>query len=81
MTSRTAASERQRRRRARQAAGVAVLKIEVPLFETADALVQAGYLAEWDADDPAAIRAALETMVRYLSGVTRDGGGESDLLD
>ena len=57
---------RQRRLRQRQRAGLAVFKVETSVFELADALVAAGWLAQWDADDHAAIAAALDQAIQHL---------------
>jgi len=57
---------RQRRLRQRQRDGLAVFRIEANAFELSDALVAAGWLAQWDADDHAAIAAALDRAIRHL---------------
>jgi len=59
-------ASRQQRLRQRQRAGLAVFKIEANAFELADRLVDAGWLAEWDADDRTAIEAALDRAIQHL---------------
>ncbi len=54
---------RQRLYRQRRDADRAVLRVEVAKFAVADALVAAGMLAEWDADDREKIEAALSRVV------------------
>lgn len=54
------AADRQARARHRRKAGVAVIRLEIHPVDTADMLVAAGFLAGWDADDPAAIQAAVQ---------------------
>lgn len=60
------AAARARRHRARRRAGLAVFRIEAPLWQAADALVAAGWLADWDADDRKKIEAALARAVAHL---------------
>lgn len=62
----TAAAERQRRHRARRRAGMAVFRVEAAQFDLADALVSAGWLSEWDSDDPARIEQALNRAIVHL---------------
>ena len=59
----TGAAARQRRHRERLAAGRTVLPVEVNLAAVSLALVDAGYLKEWDDADPAAIRDAVEDLL------------------
>ena len=42
---------------------MAVLRVEVPLFDLSDALVEAGWLQGWDADDRQAVEQALNRAV------------------
>jgi hypothetical protein len=64
------AAERMRRCRERKRRGdVVTLPIAVPPAVT-EALIDAGYLAEWDADDPAAVAAAISVMLRNVRTVT-----------
>jgi hypothetical protein len=74
-------AERTRRRRLRQKAGLVVLRVEVNAFAIADALVEAGHLPEWDADDRSAIVAGLERYLAAWSSVTRDASGDRDGVD
>jgi hypothetical protein len=55
---------RQRLRAARKAEGRAVLPVDVPLFDLADALVAEKLLCEWDADDRGKVAEALTRVVR-----------------
>jgi len=57
---------RQQRLRQRQRAGLAIFQIEANAFELADALVVAGWLAQWDADDRTAIQVALDRAIQHL---------------
>ena len=59
-------ASRQRQLRKRRRAGLAIFQIEANAFELADALVVAGWLEQWDADDRAAIEAALVRAIRHL---------------
>jgi len=59
-------ASRQRQLRQRRRDGLAVFKIEASVFELADRLVDAGWLAEWDADDRTAIEAALDRAIQHL---------------
>jgi hypothetical protein len=52
--------ERQRRFRARRKADRACFKIECDFYPLADRLVEAGLLSEWDMDNTAEVRDALE---------------------
>jgi len=59
-------ASRQRQLRQRRRDGLAVFKIEASVFELSDALVGAGWLAQWDADNHAAIQAALDRAIQHL---------------
>ena len=59
-------ASRQRQLRKRRRDGLAVFKIEANAFELADALVVAGWLAQWDCDDRTAIEAALDRAIQHL---------------
>jgi len=59
-------ADRQRRLRQRQRAGLAIFQIEASVFELSDALVDAGWLAQWDSDSHAAIQAALDRAIQHL---------------
>jgi|RhiMethySRZTD1v2_1073278.scaffolds.fasta_scaffold3789369_1 hypothetical protein len=59
-------ADRLRRHRERRACGRSVFRIEAPRFDLADALTHGGFLECWDADDHAAIEAALERMVEVF---------------
>jgi hypothetical protein len=50
------------------AAGEVVLPVEDDLFATADWLVAQRLLADWDADDRAKVKAALEFAIAALTG-------------
>lgn len=60
------AAARQRRRRARIRDGLRVFRIEASQFDLADALVTAGWLKGWDADDRAKVEAALGRAVAAM---------------
>lgn len=64
------AAERQRRRRQRRRSGRGVLRVEVDFAALADALVEAGWLAAWDAENPEAIAVAVGRLLTRLSRVT-----------
>jgi hypothetical protein len=59
----SAAADRMRRHRARRKAGRLRLTVEVDDVATPERLVEAGYLARSQMDDPAAIARALEQAV------------------
>lgn len=61
------AAQRQRDRRQRKAQGRAVFAIECDAGATADWLVACGELPEWDAEDRAAIAAALARRLEKLT--------------
>jgi hypothetical protein len=61
------AADRQRARRARIKAGRAVLRIEVDDVAVPEALVDAGFLHSFDADNREAIEKAIETLLTRLS--------------
>ncbi len=61
------AAERQRKYRERRRVGRRVLQIEIDDVGLSDALVEAGYLQEWDMDDPASIDAAIMVMLNDLA--------------
>jgi hypothetical protein len=60
------AAERQRRHRARQRRGLRVVTIEVDEISVSEALVQTGFLSPLRADDPDAIREAIEKHLAAL---------------
>ena len=62
----SSARDRQRLHRSREAAGRAVLPIEVDLYGLADALVGAGFIEAWDCDNRDRIRDGLQRMVDTL---------------
>ena len=64
------AAERQRRHRQRRRSGRGVLRVEVDLTALADALVEAGWLAAWDAENADALAAAVGRLLTRLSRVT-----------
>lgn len=68
------AAERQRESRARNKCGKKFLALELDLGETADKLVEAGFLEGWSAEDPKAIAAALAAALDRIEvwPVTRD---------
>lgn len=61
----TDAATRQRSRRRRQRQGRVLVRLEVSRA-TRDALVDAGRLAAWDEDSPAAVEAALQQVADDL---------------
>ena len=65
-------AERSRDRRKRKAAGEAILRLKVKKGETADRLVKAGFLRQWDSEDPVQIANAIGVALEKLLGVTRD---------
>lgn len=65
-------AERQRARRRRRAVDEAVLAVTVKKGETADRLVEAGFLAEWSTEDPTEIAKAIAKALEKLLPVTRD---------
>jgi hypothetical protein len=62
----TTAAERQRRHRRRQRLGLSVVMIEVDEASIADTLVRTGFLSPLNADNPAAIRDAIEKHLAAL---------------
>jgi hypothetical protein len=68
------AAERNRRWRQRARNGRVVLPIEIDQFEVADALVDAGLLEQWSADDRVAIAAAVERLLQIV--ISRDASRE-----
>ncbi|WP_347264909.1 hypothetical protein [Nitrobacter sp.] len=63
-------AERQRLYRARRRRGDVVTRaIAVPAISV-ETLIDAGFLAEWNADDPAAVARAIEALLRSLRTVT-----------
>jgi hypothetical protein len=73
MTTRVRQSRKDRRQRVaesvrlcrhRKRNGRAVLKVEVDVGTLADLLIDAGFLAAWDADDRGKLRQALECAVQ-----------------
>lgn len=63
---RSAAAARQRARRARQACGLIVLRVEVDEVETEEWLIAAGHLQRCHADDRTKVAAALGRCIRAL---------------
>ena len=59
----SSAANRMRVMRERKRAGVTPLSIEVQIDRLALALAEDGFLRDWDAEDRAAIEAALRSMV------------------
>jgi hypothetical protein len=57
------AAARNRAYRQRRSAGLMLLTIEVPQFELADALVDAGFLEGWDSESREAIERAVEKLL------------------
>lgn len=57
-------AQRSRDRAARKAEGRAVLQVDVPIFDLADALVAEKLLCEWDSDSRAKVAEALTRVVR-----------------
>jgi hypothetical protein len=66
------AAARNRAYRARRAAGVALLTIEVPHLELTDALVEAGFLEGWDAESKEAIERAVERLLVAMIAANGD---------
>lgn len=63
-------AERQRLHRARRRRGdVVIPPLAVPAISV-ETLIDAGFLAEWNADDPAAVARAIEALLRSLRTVT-----------
>jgi hypothetical protein len=71
--SRSAANARFRKEQERQRKrlGRALLTLEVTMAELSDALVEGGWLPQWDSEDQKAVAAALANVVE---AVTRDQG-------
>ena len=68
MTAMTA-TERKRLERERKGNGEMVLpRISIP-FDTIDTMVEAGRLAQWDADDPVKVAEALSAHLKDLRAV------------
>lgn len=65
---RKSSADRQRRYRARRNAGVEVVAVHVDAVALAERLIEAGLLAEGDADDKGMISAALSGVVRFWLG-------------
>jgi hypothetical protein len=65
-------AERKRDSRALKAAGQALVPVRVKKGETADRLVEAGFLPEWSAEDPNEIAKAIAVALDKLLPVTRD---------
>jgi hypothetical protein len=59
----SSAAARMRLMRERKRTGIVPLTIEAQLDRLALALAEDGFLRDWDAEDRAAIEAALQTMV------------------
>lgn len=57
------AAERQRRWRRRRACGIAVVKVVIPTYETAEALIAAGRISVADALDRRAVGRALSEVI------------------
>jgi len=65
---------RSREYRKRMKKGKSVFRIEANKYEVSDALVEAGFLPAWDADDKQKIEAALSKAASDLTRiVTRHG--------
>ena len=63
-------AERMRKHRARKRSGAIVLPpMEIGPI-TIEVLIDAGFLAEWDAEDPVAIARAVAALLSSLRGVT-----------
>jgi hypothetical protein len=60
------------RKKALKAAGEAVVPVKVREGETADRLVEAGFLPEWSTEDPLEIAKAIAEALDKLLPVTRD---------
>src|SRR5262249_37571031 len=69
------AAERLRAHRNRRRAGRVVLHIEVNFFELSDALVSAGLVPQWDAEDKAAVAAGVERALEILQRVSSTDEG------
>jgi hypothetical protein len=63
-------AERARDCRARRRGGRLLVKLELAPEIHCAALVDGGYLAEWDLDDPAAIARAIVKMLAEAEAVT-----------
>ena len=62
----TAARDRVRRCRDRRRRNVILVNSIELKFDQRDGLVDAGFLKEWDAEEPAAIRRAVETLLAQM---------------
>ncbi len=73
-TSATPAARRQRKCRELKRRGLVVLRIAAPLGPLADALIESGWLQEWDAENAIRVAEALEQMLTHMADehVTRD---------
>ncbi|MEP9347875.1 hypothetical protein [Xanthobacter sp. KR7-225] len=67
-SSRKTSADRQRRYRARRNAGVEVVAVQVDGVALTERLIEAGLLAEQDAEDRGKISAALSGVVRFWLG-------------
>ena len=59
-------ADRVRRHRERRRRGEAVFRVQAPAFDLADRLIEAGWLAAWDAEDRAKIEEALGRAVKHM---------------
>ena len=66
------AAERQRERRRRQRQGVMLITVEVPA-RAREVLLDAQWLQQWDEDDPASVRAAVQRLIHEMRV---DGGAD-----
>jgi hypothetical protein len=60
---------RARAHRRRRSADAGLFRLELPIYPLADVLVQGGHITEWEADDFAAVEAALQRAIREWCGL------------
>jgi hypothetical protein len=65
-------ADRQRRMRRRRKLGLRVYRLELDEASIDEFLIAAGFMTEADASDPKLADAALESMVRTISGTAEE---------
>jgi hypothetical protein len=67
-------SDRTKRYRERQRAGLVIVSIAIEPTAVGEWLVDRGHLEQWDVEDPSAIRAALEQAIAVWSAAYSETG-------